>query len=783
MSTSGSPSKSPKGKSGGRGNAKRKKTAGGGRTRESDRRAGSRRTTVFKTDSIGVSPNDIAKATSLTIEVENRVGEGFIAQALLKTFHNPVSRAKLVAFLKEHEPHAVAQGWSVPSSTATATGNSADQVMAVLSLLAAQNNPSGINSTNLPGILSAFGISGATAAVLRPPVTPPSAPSASRSDPLLELVRNALTPKATSGTGTTTRAATAPSGNLNPAPASAGAVLALSGSNGSSASSVTPVTRVSPGPAAKDTVRNIAKMLLSRLMTMEEARMAAAECNIEFARVLQSLQSQRDHALKAQPFEGRSETPVQPSSRQERAGGLSSTVDFSSMGTLDISTELRDTANDFGLRSGASSAASSRQASPARDFESFGVDEHYTEHDVTLCIRQFFSRRNGDISRSKLKDFLKTNRAAMERSGFTLEDLPSAGAGFARNIPETVMRDSAATCAHYMFDKRPGLWDQLRCEAQTLGDKAGESDSAGPRRVSFNTPSSPCSTASAASSSGPRSRSRSRSASRSGSASGSRSGSRSSSASGPSGFTFDSASGSGSGYASSSASGYDHDSDSFSSSSTSGNPTEFRPGALAPAPSSIRVDSSASSVAASQSRSRSEKAAGGRSLVRALEKDVGFSAQPGEPLEPPLPKRQRKERELRETPTATAVTLSGPAPSGASAADALDVSQVSATGRPVSTSVLDFFMPSGGTVLTGPNQQPVRPTAVGPSRSTNPSVATASSAARNNPSPAPAAVVAAADPSGSAPAPASLEPPPPTTTASLPLSTPAPALGTGNAGT
>jgi hypothetical protein len=120
-------------------------------------------------------------------------------------------------------------------------------------------------------------------------------------------------------------------------------------------------------------------MLLSRMMTMYEARMAAAECNIEFARVLQSLQSQREHAAqRAQPFGGSSGTPVQPSSRQERAGGLSSTVDFSSMGTLDISTELRDTANDFGLRSGASSAASSRQASPAHDFESFGADEHYT---------------------------------------------------------------------------------------------------------------------------------------------------------------------------------------------------------------------------------------------------------------------------------------------------------------------------------------------------------------------------------------------------------------------
>ena len=64
MSTSGSPSKSPKGKSSGRGNGKRKKTTGGGRNRDSDRRAGSRRTTVFKTDSIGISPNDIAKATS-----------------------------------------------------------------------------------------------------------------------------------------------------------------------------------------------------------------------------------------------------------------------------------------------------------------------------------------------------------------------------------------------------------------------------------------------------------------------------------------------------------------------------------------------------------------------------------------------------------------------------------------------------------------------------------------------------------------------------------------------
>ena len=68
-----------------------------------------------------------------------------------------------------------------------------------------------------------------------------------------------------------------------------------------------------------------------------------------------------------------------------------------------------------------------------------------TEHDVNLCIRQFFSRRSGDISRSKLKDFMKANRTAMERAGFTLDVLPSAGAGFARNIPEAKLLMNSGT--------------------------------------------------------------------------------------------------------------------------------------------------------------------------------------------------------------------------------------------------------------------------------------------------------------------------------------------------
>ena len=66
----------PKDKSG-RGNGNRRNNTGS-RDRCADTRDDRpRRTTVFKTDSICISPNDIAKAPYLTIEVENRVGEGF----------------------------------------------------------------------------------------------------------------------------------------------------------------------------------------------------------------------------------------------------------------------------------------------------------------------------------------------------------------------------------------------------------------------------------------------------------------------------------------------------------------------------------------------------------------------------------------------------------------------------------------------------------------------------------------------------------------------------------
>ena len=74
------------------------KATGGGR---GSGRTGSRgdsarqKTTVFKTNSIG---NSIGQATSrsITMEVENRAGEGYPAQTLLKMFFFPLQRAKLI---------------------------------------------------------------------------------------------------------------------------------------------------------------------------------------------------------------------------------------------------------------------------------------------------------------------------------------------------------------------------------------------------------------------------------------------------------------------------------------------------------------------------------------------------------------------------------------------------------------------------------------------------------------------------------------------------------------
>ena len=90
------------------------KATGGGRgSGRTDTRSDSsrRKTTVFKTNSLGNSTHSQATARSVTMEVENRVGEGYPAQALLKMFYFPVQRAKLIAFLTQQEPTTMQSGW------------------------------------------------------------------------------------------------------------------------------------------------------------------------------------------------------------------------------------------------------------------------------------------------------------------------------------------------------------------------------------------------------------------------------------------------------------------------------------------------------------------------------------------------------------------------------------------------------------------------------------------------------------------------------------------------
>ena len=134
------------------------KATGGGR---GSGRTGTRgdstrqKTTVFKTNSIG---NSIGQATarSITMEVENRAGEGYPAQSLLKMFFFPLQRAKLIAFLKQEEPAAMQSGWDWQENTKSTAPNA--QIVSLLTLMAANNNSSGLTPDMLPVLLQSFGL-------------------------------------------------------------------------------------------------------------------------------------------------------------------------------------------------------------------------------------------------------------------------------------------------------------------------------------------------------------------------------------------------------------------------------------------------------------------------------------------------------------------------------------------------------------------------------------------------------------------------------------------------
>ena len=115
--------------------------------------------------------------------------------------------------------------------------------------------------------------------------------------------------------------------------------------------------------------------------------------------------------------------------------------------------DARTIAGDFGVYSDASSAASSRHASPVPEF---------TTDDLDIGVLRFFSRKDNTIARSKVRKFFDRNTAILGELGLDIPDIPRFGSGYAKDVPEDTLRNAARICVHCMFTTRPDLLGVLR---------------------------------------------------------------------------------------------------------------------------------------------------------------------------------------------------------------------------------------------------------------------------------------------------------------------------------
>ena len=142
--------------------------------------------------------------------------------------------------------------------------------------------------------------------------------------------------------------------------------------------------------------------------------------------------------------------------------------------------DARTIAGDFGVYSDASSAASSRHASPIPEF---------TTEDLDIGVLRFFSRKDNTIARSKVRKFFDRNTATLGELGLDIPDIPRHGSGYAKDVPEDTMRNAARICVHCMFTTRPDLLGVLR---EALVDGTFHK---GPQQVRFaDSPVSPAGT-------------------------------------------------------------------------------------------------------------------------------------------------------------------------------------------------------------------------------------------------------------------------------------------------
>jgi hypothetical protein len=146
------PPKSKKDKPTGRGGGKGGR--GGHVPRSNGHDGGNNRasgTTIFKTNSIGVDAGNSTSA-SITMEVENRSGEGYPAQTLLKMFYNEDARKKLIGFLREQEPVAMQRGWSQQSQTDDSSSSSMITLLSQMAMAGTSGTPNVITPALLQSL-------------------------------------------------------------------------------------------------------------------------------------------------------------------------------------------------------------------------------------------------------------------------------------------------------------------------------------------------------------------------------------------------------------------------------------------------------------------------------------------------------------------------------------------------------------------------------------------------------------------------------------------------------
>jgi hypothetical protein len=511
------PPKSKKDKPTGRGGGKGER--GGRVPRSNGHDGGNNRasgTTIFKTNSIGVDAGN-ATSASITMEVENRSGEGYPAQTLLKMFYNEDARKKLIGFLREQEPIAMQRGWSQQSQTDDSSSSNMFTLLSQMAMAGTSGTPNVITPALLQS-LQALVSGGSTPAPAFTMSAPAPAPTPNREGSLL------LAP-ASAGNANDERSYTMSQWQ---AIQTHNNTFGSAGFSGSHALPPAPApASQSPGgftPTTTATVSSIAKMLVAKTISMPDAKEMAEYAKIAFSRVIQSFQIRVDRAQNAS---GGGSAPGNGPGRQNQhqqqlsslgrgsstranrkrtlsnafnsptgstASGAESEYEASyngagqghSFGMSDVDTDNEDNgeeeqggahapldmASPDAQGSASDAAAGTTPLTPADQGTSAAIAAALARSNAKrelaiqdACIRRHFFRKNGtEIARSKVRTFCTKFAQAMRAQRFTVPDIPKNA-----DLPERDFIAYARVCVRYMFAAEPHTRLEYAVTAATPG--------------------------------------------------------------------------------------------------------------------------------------------------------------------------------------------------------------------------------------------------------------------------------------------------------------------------